>query len=924
MNELHALPLEPRPSSVPDKARPPILIVDDDPDICQALSQALEHEGYQVRTAGAGAEAIERVKSAHYAAVLLDLKLPDLDGLWVLRILTKLDRNLPVIVLTAYGTEENRIGSFSKGAFACVSKPYNLDEIKATVQRAVEVKALAVKAERVEHALTASEERFRSVVESATDAIILADRNGTIISWNQAAERLFGYTEEEVLGQPLSLLMPARYREAHQNEIHRVGSTGECRVIGKTVELHGLRKDGTEFPLEFSLGTWKTKDGMFFSGIIRDITVRKTAERRHAAQYTVTRILAECSTLAEATPKILQAICESLGWDVGAIWTVDEHADVLRCVELWHSPDIAIPAFQTLTKESTFGRGLGLPGRVWAAGEASWIPDVVDDPNFPRASVAAQDRLHAAFAFPIKRNSQVLGVFEFFIREIRQPDEDLLRMLTAIGSQIGQFIERKQAEAALRESQERFRQLAESIREVFWMTDVQKNQMIYISPGYEEIWGRSCESLYAAPRSWLDAIHPDDRPRVLEAAMTKQIAGEYDEEYRIVRLDGVIRWVRDRAFPIRNDLGLVYRIAGVAADITERKQAQEALRNAYNAIDAIMSSLPCSIVIMNDAQQVVFANSWATQHFGSGGVPLIGRALAEVLPLKSGDWNRVLDDLGTVRTGREVQQRDREFELRSRVYRYCLFPVAIHDEARTGLLIWDITEQKELQDQLIQAEKLASLGTMVSGMAHEINNPMHGILGMAELILEENNPDNIKEYARDIVAYSHHVATVVRDFACYARSASHDEEVEVDLNERLVESVKMVRRSPQFGRVEVITSFQPRPRLRARQSEIDQVLVNLISNAVQAMEGRGRLTLTTRVEDGKKIVMISDTGCGIPKALLPKIFEPFFTTKVAGKGTGLGLSIVHKIVTKYGGSISVESDQGKGTTFRVQFPDPKP
>jgi two-component system NtrC family sensor kinase len=102
------------------------------------------------------------------------------------------------------------------------------------------------------------------------------------------------------------------------------------------------------------------------------------------------------------------------------------------------------------------------------------------------------------------------------------------------------------------------------------------------------------------------------------------------------------------------------------------------------------------------------------------------------------------------------------------------------------------------------------------------------------------------------------------------------------------------------------------------------VLVNLISNAVQAMEGKGRLTLTTRVEDGKKIVMISDTGCGIPKALLPKIFEPFFTTKVAGKGTGLGLSIVHKIVTKYGGSISVESDQGKGTTFRVQFPDPKP
>jgi len=139
---------------------------------------------------------------------------------------------------------------------------------------------------------------------------------------------------------------------------------------------------------------------------------------------------------------------------------------------------------------------------------------------------------------------------------------------------IRDITERKRAEESLRASEERFRQLAENIREVFWMSDPEKTRIIYISPGYEEIWGRTCESLYASPRSWLEAIHPEDRDRVLQAALTKQIGGKYDEEYRIVRPDGSVRWIWDRAFPIRDASGQVYRIAGIAEDITERKREQ--------------------------------------------------------------------------------------------------------------------------------------------------------------------------------------------------------------------------------------------------------------------------------------------------------------------------------------------------------------
>lgn len=147
--------------------------------------------------------------------------------------------------------------------------------------------------------------------------------------------------------------------------------------------------------------------------------------------------------------------------------------------------------------------------------------------------------------------------------------------------------DRRRSEETLRQSEQRFRQVVENIREVFWMSDPSKGTMLYISPGYQEIWGRTCESLYASPRSWLDSIYPDDQPRIVEASHTTQMDGSYNEEYRIVRPDGSIRWIHDRAFPIRDDFGTVYRIAGIAEDVTERKNLQDKLRDSNQALGSL-------------------------------------------------------------------------------------------------------------------------------------------------------------------------------------------------------------------------------------------------------------------------------------------------------------------------------------------------
>ena len=190
-----------------------------------------------------------------------------------------------------------------------------------------------------------------------------------------------------------------------------------------------------------------------FVGATIDITERKQAEQRLIVQHTITQMLATAATLEEVTPKILQTVCELLSWDVGVLWRVDREAGALRSVEVWHDESVEVPQFEAACHQHIFTPGVGLPGRVWSSREPASIPDVVHDTNFLRAPIAAREGLHAAFGFPILLGTDVLGVIEFFSHEIKQPDQELLDLMGTLGSQIGQFIERKRAEEAFRTAQ---------------------------------------------------------------------------------------------------------------------------------------------------------------------------------------------------------------------------------------------------------------------------------------------------------------------------------------------------------------------------------------------------------------------------------------------------------------------------------------
>lgn len=270
------------------------------------------------------------------------------------------------------------------------------------------------------------------------------------LQWSRSLEAIHGMAPGTFGGTFAEFLKDVHPddREAVKQAITRALEQGE----GHHVEYRVPCPDGTTHWVEGRGRVLRDQAGrpVRLLGVCQDVSARRRAEQRVATEHAVTLALSESDTLAGTARRILQAVCENLGAQVGTFWRVDPAANLLRCVEVWHAPAVQVPDFERATRAAVFAAGVGLPGRVWSSGKATRVADVVADANFPRADIAAREGLHGAFCFPILLGAQVLGILEFFSRQILQPQDDLLAMLASIGSQIGQFLERRDVEQTLR------------------------------------------------------------------------------------------------------------------------------------------------------------------------------------------------------------------------------------------------------------------------------------------------------------------------------------------------------------------------------------------------------------------------------------------------------------------------------------------
>ncbi|HEX6284620.1 MAG TPA: PAS domain-containing sensor histidine kinase, partial [Pyrinomonadaceae bacterium] len=308
----------------------------------------------------------------------------------------------------------------------------------------VAIKRDITRRKRDEQALRRSQSDLTDFFENASIGLQWLSADGTILRANQAELDLLGYTRDEYIGRNI---VDFHYdREVVEDILERV-RTGE---VISDYEARLLCKDGSIKTVRIDSSSY-FEDGKFVHArcFTRDITDRRRTEHRLALQYAITRIVSRSMDFVEGTHEILETVCESLGWQVGVLWAVDHQDEVLRCVDVWHEPTLDMSEFEYASRKSTFARQVGLPGRIWSWGRPAWIPNLKKDANFPLAPFAERAGLRAGFGFPIQLGDEVIGVIEFFSQEIRQPDEELIEMIGSVGSQIGQFQERKRAEEKL-------------------------------------------------------------------------------------------------------------------------------------------------------------------------------------------------------------------------------------------------------------------------------------------------------------------------------------------------------------------------------------------------------------------------------------------------------------------------------------------
>ena len=306
----------------------------------------------------------------------------------------------------------------------------------------------------------------------------------------------------------------------------------------------------------------------------RRLSAHQRAEQRLNARDAATRSLVTSASLAEAAPQLLQAVCDCLDWQLGALWKVEPRWNLLRCAASWHSPALGQTEFEDVTRRRTFTLGSGLPGLVWSTRQPEWITDLEADPNFPRGPLAVKANLRSGVAFPVLAGSEVLSVLEFFCFERREPDSDLLNTFAALGSQLGQFIVRARAEETL----DRFFTLSLDMLCISGFDGVFQR----LNPAWERILGFTVEELTAGP--FLDFVHPEDHAVTLaemeKLSSSAQVTVNFENRY--LCKDGSYRWFTWTAAPFASQQ-LIY---ASARDITERKQIEERLHCLKEAAEA--------------------------------------------------------------------------------------------------------------------------------------------------------------------------------------------------------------------------------------------------------------------------------------------------------------------------------------------------
>ncbi len=671
---------------------------------------------------------------------------------------------------------------------------------------------------------------------------------------------------------------------------------------------------------------------------------RLTGERRRGAAHGIGEVLGEATDLPHAAPEILRRVCENLEWQIGAFWIVDADLRKLRCIAVWRDGGTSSGAFEQMTSGMLFAHGVGLPGRVWSSDRAVWIEDVVIDPNFPRAAVAADAGVHGAIGFPVRLSGEVVGVVEFFTREIVAPDADLLSTMSTVGNQLGQFIGRKRVEAAIIEEQRRTRAVLDAALDAVISMD-HRGVITEFNPAAERAFGYRKEE--AVGRDLADLIIPPDLREQHRAGLSRHLAtGEGPFLNRRVETRGYHADGRD--FPIE---AAIIRVAGegpptftgFVRDLTARRVAEDAVQSSEERFRTLAASNSALTLYEQDRD---LRYRWVFPQHPEFPDHNIGKTDDELLP--PGEGQRLTSLKRQVLESGVGRREEVTVTLPSGACSYDLMIEPRMDASGAiigvaGVAV-DITERKRTEQRLRDSETQLREADrhkdeFLAMLAHELRNPLAPIRTGLELVrLAGDTPDAVAQIRPMMERQIAHMVRLIDDLLDISRISSG----KITLRRRPTSLADLVNGAVEANRSVIETAGvqltvrlpEKPPLLFVDPTRFVQVLSNLLNNAAKFTDAGGGIVISCDVAGdgaaaGQLVLSISDTGIGISSEMLPRVFDLFTqgegSKHRANGGLGVGLALARRIVEMHGGRIDAHSGgEGHGSEFTIRMPVAEP
>jgi PAS domain S-box-containing protein len=760
-----------------------------------------------------------------------------------------------------------------------------IDELERLRQRIKQLKSAKVESENTTSRLTDSEIRYRRLFETAHDGIlILHAKTGQVTDVNPFLEKMLGYSHEEFVGKKLWEIGPFKDIEESKFAFTELQEKGYVRYEHLPLQA----RDGHEVAVEFVSNVYKIDHTSVIQCNIRDITEHKQAE----------------DTLRERFKEL--TCLYGIGLELQKNLLVDDlcHRIIKHLVRAMQFPDITAAVIELDSKEC--------------------------------ASKKYSKGLSHGLQAEIKTGKDVRGHLWVYYTEQRPfiiPHEQ--NLVNGIAQILGLWLERKQAAVTLQQSEAKHRMLFETMAQGI----VYQNAEGYIfsaNPAAEQILGLTFDQMQG--RTSVDprwkTIHEDgsDFPGDTHPAMAALKTGK---EVRNIIM-GVFHpgknehvWININAMPqFKPGAKKPYQVYATFEDITERKQAEEALKESEEKFRSLVESTSDWIWEIDLNGVYTYASPRVKHLLGYEPEEVVGKTPFDLMPAE--EANRVANTFKDIIASSKPIERLENTCRHKNGHLVTLETSGVPVFDSKGQLRGyrgidrDITERNRMMDSMVIADRLAALGNMAGGFAHEINNPLTSVIGYSQLLLDRKDlPEDIRQDLTGIHQEAQRASRIIKEFMSFALKPLQPKQP-VDINDLIKDVLKLRQYEQKKANIHVKTNFAPDlPMVTVGPVRMRQVFMDIITNAEYFMaeaNKKGILTITTEKAEDIVRTSLTDDGPGISPENLGQIFNPFFTTKEIGKGIGLGLSICHSIVIEHGGRIYVESEQGKRATFIVELP----